>query len=98
MSENSAIEDLPKPKWKEEERLRAIDSLCILDTPRESDYDDIAKLAAQLGKFPVAIGTSGLNVNVGLSNHAGTRVKHFLMKPYAAITLLKALRTIMDEG
>ena len=52
---NNTLADLFEPQWKEEDRLQAIDSFGILDTPRESDYDDIAKLAAQLGNFPVAI-------------------------------------------
>jgi PAS domain S-box-containing protein len=47
--------DLPKPAWTEEDRLKAIDSYGILDTPREQDYDDIATLAAQICNAPIAL-------------------------------------------
>ncbi|MCE0499756.1 MAG: PAS domain S-box protein [Methylacidiphilales bacterium] len=43
------------------------------------------------------IAASGLNVNVGAAKMSGTSVKHFLMKPYTAETLLKTLRAILDE-
>jgi PAS domain S-box-containing protein len=41
--------------WTEAERLAAIDSFGILDTPREPEYDEIAQLAARLCDFPIAL-------------------------------------------
>ena len=44
------------------------------------------------------IAASGLNANDGVANAAGAGVKHFLTKPYTAGTLLKTLRSIIDEA
>lgn len=41
--------------WTESERLRALDSYHILDTDAEKDFDDIAKLAAQICDMPVSM-------------------------------------------
>ena len=43
------------PLDNEEERLRALDSLHILDTLEEQAYDDLTLLAAQLCDTPVAL-------------------------------------------
>lgn len=43
------------------------------------------------------IATSGLNANGNLTKVAEMRVKHFLIKPYTAETLLKTLRAILEE-
>jgi CheY-like chemotaxis protein len=43
------------------------------------------------------VATSGLNANAEVAKATGAGVKHFLTKPYTAGTLLKALRTILDE-
>jgi PAS domain S-box-containing protein len=43
------------------------------------------------------IGASGLNANGTVAKAAGAGVKHFLSKPYTAGTLLKTMRTILDE-
>jgi CheY-like chemotaxis protein len=40
---------------------------------------------------------SGLNANGGLAKVSGAGVRHFLTKPYTAGTLLKIIRTILDE-
>lgn len=40
--------------WDEEERLAALRSYAVLDTPPEPDFDDIAVLAAQICATPVA--------------------------------------------
>ena len=47
--------DLPIPPWNEADRLDAIESYGILDTPREEDFDNIAKLAAEICTVPIAI-------------------------------------------
>jgi len=44
------------------------------------------------------IASSGLKMNVGLTKGVRSKVKHFLTKPYAAETLLKTIRTILDEA
>ena len=41
--------------WTEAERLAAIDSFGILDTPREPEYDELVQLAARLCDFPIAL-------------------------------------------
>jgi len=40
--------------WTEEERLNALARYKILDTPPETAFDDIVKLAAQVCKTPIA--------------------------------------------
>jgi PAS domain S-box-containing protein len=55
MSKSS--EPLPSPGWIEADRLKAIDAYAILDTPREEDYEDIVKLAAEICDMPVSLVT-----------------------------------------
>lgn len=43
-----------KEKYTEEERLNALRSFEILDTPPEKAFDDVATLAAQICKTPIA--------------------------------------------
>ena len=43
------------------------------------------------------IAASGFNANGGAAKVAESGVKHFLTKPYTAGTLLKTMRTILDE-
>jgi CheY-like chemotaxis protein len=44
------------------------------------------------------IEASGLTAYGGEANASGVSVKHFLMKPYTAATLLKTMRRILDEA
>ena len=44
------------------------------------------------------IGASGLHANGSLAKASGAGVKHFLTKPYTAGTLLRVIRTILDES
>jgi PAS domain S-box-containing protein len=44
------------------------------------------------------VGSSGLDANGYLTNVAGTRLQHFLPKPYTAEVILQALRSILTEG
>jgi len=39
--------------WKEAERLHALRSLGILDTPPEADFDDVTALAAAICEVPI---------------------------------------------
>ena len=43
------------PVWSEAERVAALESYAILDTPAEADFDDIALLAAQALDAPIAV-------------------------------------------
>jgi PAS domain S-box-containing protein len=43
------------------------------------------------------IAASGLNANGNVAKISGAGVKHFLTKPYTAGTLLRVIRTILDE-
>ncbi|MEO6339992.1 MAG: HWE histidine kinase domain-containing protein, partial [Caulobacteraceae bacterium] len=42
------------PRWREEDRLAALDAYGVLDTPPESDFDDIVRIAAQICDVPMA--------------------------------------------
>jgi PAS domain S-box-containing protein len=44
------------------------------------------------------VAASGLNANGGEAKVASAGIKHFLMKPYNAGTLLKSIRAILDEA
>ena len=44
------------------------------------------------------IAASGLHANADMTKASGVGIKHFLTKPYTAGTLLKAMRTILDEA
>jgi PAS domain S-box-containing protein len=41
--------------WEELERLAALDRYGILDTPREPEFDDIVRLAADIFEAPIAV-------------------------------------------
>jgi YesN/AraC family two-component response regulator len=43
------------------------------------------------------IAASGLNANGGVAKASSFGVKHFLTKPFTTGTLLKTLRTVLDE-
>jgi PAS domain S-box-containing protein len=43
------------PRWSEHERVSALRSYNILDTPIEPDFDDIARLAAEALNAPIAV-------------------------------------------
>jgi PAS domain S-box-containing protein len=45
----------PRPAWNEAERLAALDRYAILDTPREAEFDDVARLAADIFDAPIAV-------------------------------------------
>jgi PAS domain S-box-containing protein len=42
-------------RWKEADRLEALHRYQILDTPREPEFDDVAKLAADIFEAPIAV-------------------------------------------
>ncbi len=44
------------------------------------------------------VAASGLNANGAVTKAPEAGVKHFLLKPYTASALLKALRMILNEG
>lgn len=41
--------------WTEADRLRALESYDVLDTPAEADFDDLARIAAQICGTPMAL-------------------------------------------
>ena len=45
----------PARLWNEEERLAALARYAILDTPREPEFDDVARLAADVFEAPIAL-------------------------------------------
>ncbi len=48
---------LPPPEWNEAERLEALKDYGIIDTPRESDFDEIAKIASVVLNMPISVVT-----------------------------------------
>jgi PAS domain S-box-containing protein len=44
-----------QPSWDENERLRALDSYGILDTPHEEDFEEVVKMAARVCRAPVSV-------------------------------------------
>jgi two-component system, cell cycle sensor histidine kinase and response regulator CckA len=44
------------------------------------------------------IATSGVNLSESTTSGPGFGIKHFLLKPYTATTLLKTLRAVLDEA
>jgi PAS domain S-box-containing protein len=61
--------------------------------------DGPATIYALLRINPVVkiIAASGLNENGGVAKASSAGIKHFLLKPYTAGTLLKTIRAILDE-
>jgi CheY-like chemotaxis protein len=58
----------------------------------------VSRVLRRINPAVKIISASGLNANgdsVGVSEEG---LKHFLMKPYTGASLLKALRTILDEA
>lgn len=47
--------DKPSRRWTEAQRLNALASYDVLDTPREKDFDDIARLASAICETPIAV-------------------------------------------
>ena len=45
----------PGPAWAESDRLAALQGYAILDTPREPEFDDVARLAADIFDAPIAV-------------------------------------------
>jgi PAS domain S-box-containing protein len=45
----------PSPAWNETERLEALARYGILDTPREPEFDDVVRLAADVFEAPIAV-------------------------------------------
>jgi PAS domain S-box-containing protein len=45
----------PKPAWNEQDRLKALESYDILDTPKEEDFEGFVKMAAQACNVPVSL-------------------------------------------
>ncbi len=56
MLENECTDFELKPSgWDEEARSAALHSFNVLDTPRERDFDDIAKIASHICGSPIAV-------------------------------------------
>jgi signal transduction histidine kinase len=45
----------PKAAWSEADRLAALQRYCILDTPREQEFEDIVRLAGDVLEAPIAV-------------------------------------------
>jgi two-component sensor histidine kinase len=48
------LDDGPPPGWQERERLAALRDYCVLDTPSEPEFDDLAQVAARVCQTPIA--------------------------------------------
>lgn len=51
----SQQDDTGHTRWSESERSAALHSYSILDTPRESDFDDLARVASEICGAPIAV-------------------------------------------
>ncbi len=49
------LNDKPSPTWKESDRLAALRSYRVIDTPPEPAFDDLVQLAARACRAPVAL-------------------------------------------
>jgi len=49
------VSSAAQPVWTEAERLSALDSYRILDTPPEPAFDDLTRIAAQVCAAPIAL-------------------------------------------
>jgi PAS domain S-box-containing protein len=45
----------PAPRWREADRLAALDRYQIMDTPAEPEFDDLVRIAAQICGVPMAL-------------------------------------------
>jgi len=54
------------------------------------------KILTKINPAVKIVGSSGLHANSSVAQGGG--IKHFLPKPYSPETLLKAMRTILDEA
>ncbi|MFC3714060.1 PAS domain-containing protein [Sphingoaurantiacus capsulatus] len=50
-----AVESLRSQPWSEAERVRALESYAILDTPAEAEFDEIVRLVAETFAAPIAV-------------------------------------------
>ncbi|MBC7666907.1 MAG: PAS domain S-box protein [Gemmatimonadaceae bacterium] len=51
----NSLADLQNPGWREADRLAALASYAIMDTPAEGEFDDLIKVAAQICDVPMAL-------------------------------------------
>jgi len=58
----------------------------------------VSRVLRRINPAVKIISASGRNANAGSDGVSDDELEHFLMKPYTAATLLKALRTILDEA
>ena len=55
MATNSLTDLFEGPAWSEADRLAALESYAILDTPLEPLFDDLVELAADVCEAPIAV-------------------------------------------
>ena len=54
-TEQGPANDRAGQQWREEDRLAALDRYAILDTPREPEFDDLVRLAADVFDAPISV-------------------------------------------
>jgi PAS domain S-box-containing protein len=62
------------------------------------DGSSVIRVLTRINPAIKIIAASGLAANGSGNPNPGTRIKHFLTKPYTAETLLKTLRAILEEA
>jgi PAS domain S-box-containing protein len=62
------------------------------------DGPTMIRALARLNPRIKIIAASGVGLSGGSTNGPGSGIEHFLMKPYTASTLLKALRMVLDRA
>jgi two-component sensor histidine kinase len=55
INDDPELPESDKPPWDEAERLAALRQYGILDTPRETEFDDVVRIAAHVCDAPIAV-------------------------------------------
>ena len=84
------------PPWTEAQRLEALESYGILDTPSEPAFDDIAKLAALTCDAPIALVSLVGKERQWFKSELGIGIPEFAMDVRTVISGGKTIRGVIE--